>query len=225
MRKHRLYGFSLAMLAAAGTGTGVAVTQWPGHDQHSGASGTNDPNARGPVRSSNVDYIVKSSAKQRALRRKFISFETKQFLIKANQFTQWVNAGKWDQYVAQQNLEQASEAQQAQAQDAGQAQQQTPSTSTVSNDSGSAPSSDASGGGAGGGLAALRACESGGDYSDNTGNGFYGAYQFSQSTWDSLGMSGLPSDASPAQQDAAAEELQAEDGWSPWPACSAELGL
>jgi uncharacterized protein YabE (DUF348 family) len=52
-------------------------------------------------------------------------------------------------------------------------------------------------------LAKLRQCESGGNYADNTGNGYYGAYQFSLGTWERLGYSGLPSDAPPAQQDAA----------------------
>lgn len=52
-------------------------------------------------------------------------------------------------------------------------------------------------------LSALRDCESGGNYEDNTGNGYYGAYQFSLSTWERLGYSGLPSDASPGTQDTA----------------------
>jgi hypothetical protein len=68
-------------------------------------------------------------------------------------------------------------------------------------------------------------CESGGNYAENTGNGYYGAYQFSLSTWYGLGFTGLPSDASPATQDAAAAELQAEAGWGQWPSCSAQLGL
>ena len=71
----------------------------------------------------------------------------------------------------------------------------------------------------------LRLCESGDNYSENSGNGYYGAYQFSLSTWESIGYSGLPSDASPAVQDQAAEKLQALAGWGPWPGCSAELGL
>src|SRR4051812_24807496 len=74
-------------------------------------------------------------------------------------------------------------------------------------------------------FARLRACESGGNYSTNTGNGFYGAYQFDLGTWQGLGHSGRPSDASPATQDSAARELQSERGWSPWPACSRRLGL
>lgn len=52
-------------------------------------------------------------------------------------------------------------------------------------------------------LLKLRQCESGGNYAINTGNGYYGAYQFSLGTWQRLGYSGLPSDAPPSQQDAA----------------------
>ena len=74
-------------------------------------------------------------------------------------------------------------------------------------------------------FARLRACESGGNYATNTGNGFYGAYQFDLRTWQGLGGSGRPSDASAATQDALAQRLQSQRGWSPWPACSARLGL
>lgn len=52
-------------------------------------------------------------------------------------------------------------------------------------------------------LGALRQCESGGNYQSNTGNGYYGAYQFSPSTWQSLGYGGLPSAAAPYTQDQA----------------------
>lgn len=68
-------------------------------------------------------------------------------------------------------------------------------------------------------LAQLRACESGGAYSTNTGNGFYGAYQFDLQTWASVGGSGLPSDASPAEQDYRAALLWRSRGSSPWPVC------
>jgi len=78
---------------------------------------------------------------------------------------------------------------------------------------------------AGGVWAELRNCESGGNYSADTGNGFYGAYQFTQQTWTDLGFPGSPSQASPAMQDAAAEKLQASAGWGQWPACAAALGL
>ena len=77
----------------------------------------------------------------------------------------------------------------------------------------------------GGVWAELRHCESGGNYAEDTGNGYYGAYQFSPITWTALGFPGLPSNASPAMQDQAAQELQARSGWGQWPACSRKLGL
>jgi hypothetical protein len=70
-------------------------------------------------------------------------------------------------------------------------------------------------------LASIRQCESGGNYATNTGNGFYGAYQFTLQTWQGLGYSGLPSDASPAVQDQAAAQLLSQMGSSPWPVCGA----
>jgi resuscitation-promoting factor RpfB len=73
--------------------------------------------------------------------------------------------------------------------------------------------------------AALRKCESNGNYAINTGNGYYGAYQFAASTWRKLGYSGLPHEAAPAVQDEAARKLQASAGWGPWPACTRKLGL
>ena len=73
--------------------------------------------------------------------------------------------------------------------------------------------------------AELRECESGDNYTIDTGNGFYGAYQFAEPTWLGLGYSGFPNQAPPAVQDQAAQRLQAMDGWGPWPGCSAKLGL
>lgn len=73
--------------------------------------------------------------------------------------------------------------------------------------------------------AALAACESGGNPSTNTGNGYYGMYQFSLPTWRSVGGSGLPSEASAAEQTMRAQILQARSGWGQWPACTAKLGL
>jgi len=72
---------------------------------------------------------------------------------------------------------------------------------------------------------ALRTCESSDNYSENTGNGFFGAYQFSQSTWTGLGFPGRPDQESPAMQDEAAQKDQAQSGWGQWPACAAALGL
>ena len=74
-------------------------------------------------------------------------------------------------------------------------------------------------------FARLRQCESGGNYAINTGNGFYGAYQFDRGTWNGLGFGGRADQAAPATQDAAAAKLQSQRGWSPWPACSRRLGL
>lgn len=71
----------------------------------------------------------------------------------------------------------------------------------------------------------LAECESGGDPGTDTGNGYYGLYQFSQGTWEAMGGSGLPSDASAAEQTMRAQALQRQSGWGQWPACSAALGL
>ena len=68
-------------------------------------------------------------------------------------------------------------------------------------------------------LSSIAECESGGDYSANTGNGYYGAYQFTQETWESVGGSGLPSEASAEEQDMRAQMLLEQSGSSPWPNC------
>lgn len=73
--------------------------------------------------------------------------------------------------------------------------------------------------------AQLAQCESGGDPTTNTGNGYYGLYQFSQQTWVAMGGSGLPSEASAAEQTMRAQKLQAQSGWGQWPGCAAKLGL
>ncbi len=78
---------------------------------------------------------------------------------------------------------------------------------------------------AGGVWAELRQCESGDNYSDDTGNGYYGAYQFSLQTWHGIGYPGYPNLAAPSVQDQAAEALQARSGWGQWPECAAKLGL
>jgi hypothetical protein len=73
--------------------------------------------------------------------------------------------------------------------------------------------------------AKLRFCEAGGDYTRNSGNGYYGAYQFSISTWANYGGFVRPDTAPPAVQDAKAQATQAARGWTPWPACARKLGL
>lgn len=71
----------------------------------------------------------------------------------------------------------------------------------------------------------LASCESGGNWSINTGNGYYGGLQFNVGTWRSNGGSGYPHQASKAEQIRVAKNLHASRGFSPWPACSTKLGL
>ncbi len=68
-------------------------------------------------------------------------------------------------------------------------------------------------------LEAIAACESGGDPSTDTGNGFYGKYQFDLATWQAVGGHGNPAHASEAEQNRRAEILYARAGASPWPVC------
>ena len=72
---------------------------------------------------------------------------------------------------------------------------------------------------------ALAQCESGGNWSINTGNGFSGGLQFTSSTWAAYGGTGSPADASREQQIAVAERVQASQGWGAWPSCASQLGL
>lgn len=71
----------------------------------------------------------------------------------------------------------------------------------------------------------LAQCESSGNWSTNTGNGYAGGLQFSQSTWAAHGGSGSAANASREQQIAVAQKVQASQGWGAWPACAAKLGL
>lgn len=71
----------------------------------------------------------------------------------------------------------------------------------------------------------LARCESGGNWSINTGNGYYGGLQFSLSSWKAVGGSGLPSQASREEQISRAEMLKARQGWGAWPACTKKMGL
>ena len=72
----------------------------------------------------------------------------------------------------------------------------------------------------------LAACESGGNWAINTGNGYYGGLQFNLGTWQAYGGSGLPSNASRETQIAIATKLRdASGGYGAWPGCAASLGL
>ena len=68
-------------------------------------------------------------------------------------------------------------------------------------------------------------CESGGDWSINTGNGYYGGVQFLPSTWRAYGGTGMPHQASRAEQIAVAQRTLAAQGPGAWPTCSRKAGL
>ncbi|GAB4079740.1 LysM peptidoglycan-binding domain-containing protein [Modestobacter muralis] len=69
-------------------------------------------------------------------------------------------------------------------------------------------------------------CESGGNWAINTGNGYYGGLQFSQSTWAGYGGTAYAAradQATPAQQIAVAEKVLAGQGVGAWPTCGKRL--
>lgn len=71
-------------------------------------------------------------------------------------------------------------------------------------------------------------CESGGNWTINTGNGYYGGLQFSPRTWQSFGGGAFAATADGAtrsQQIAIAEKVLRAQGWKAWPTCSRKVGL
>ncbi len=70
----------------------------------------------------------------------------------------------------------------------------------------------------------LAQCESGGDWNTQTGNGFGGGLQFTDSTWHAFGGSGSPESAGRSEQIAVAERVKAAQGMSAWPSCSKKTG-
>jgi Tfp pilus assembly protein FimV len=95
-------------------------------------------------------------------------------------------------------------------------------TATTSAPATASPSALPSAGGAN--WAAIAACESGGNWSANTGNGFYGGLQFSQGTWDAYGGGQYAASAnlaSESQQIAVADRVLAGQGIGAWPVCGA----
>ena len=70
----------------------------------------------------------------------------------------------------------------------------------------------------------LAQCESYGNWSLNSGNGYYGGLQFSLATWQDVGGAGYPHQASRDEQIHRGKILQARYGWSQWPHCSGQLG-
>jgi LysM repeat protein len=75
---------------------------------------------------------------------------------------------------------------------------------------------------------AVAQCESTGNWSINTGNGYYGGLQFSASTWAAYGGTAYASSADQAtegQQIAVAEKVLASQGPGAWPVCGPQAGL
>lgn len=73
----------------------------------------------------------------------------------------------------------------------------------------------------------LAQCESTQNWDANTGNGFKGGLQFTDSTWRAYGghkYAPTADQASRAEQIAVAEKVQKGQGWGAWPACSRKLG-
>nr|WP_304952500.1 transglycosylase family protein [Yimella sp. cx-51] len=68
-------------------------------------------------------------------------------------------------------------------------------------------------------------CESGGNWSINTGNGYYGGLQFTLQTWRGFGGTGMPQNASKAEQIRVAQRVLAGQGPGAWPVCSVRAGL
>lgn len=71
----------------------------------------------------------------------------------------------------------------------------------------------------------VAACESSGNWSADTGNGYYGGLQFLPSTWRAFGGTGMPDDASKAEQIRVAQRTLAAQGPGAWPVCSRKAGL
>jgi nucleoid-associated protein YgaU len=74
----------------------------------------------------------------------------------------------------------------------------------------------------------VAACESGGNWSISTGNGYYGGLQFSRSTWLAYGGAAYGSTANQAsreQQIAVAQRVLAGQGPGAWPNCGPRAGL
>ena len=71
---------------------------------------------------------------------------------------------------------------------------------------------------------AIAQCESGGNWSTNTGNGVYGGLQFKQATWSANGGVGNPATASREEQIRVAENVLRTQGLDAWPTCGAQAG-
>jgi hypothetical protein len=72
---------------------------------------------------------------------------------------------------------------------------------------------------------AMARCESGGNWSADTGNGFYGGLQFTPATWASNGGVGSPSAASRDEQIRVARNVLRTQGIGAWPVCGGPIGM
>lgn len=70
----------------------------------------------------------------------------------------------------------------------------------------------------------LAGCEASGDWSANTGNGYYGGIQFSLSSWQAVGGTGYPHEASRSEQIRRGQLLWEQGGWRHWPGCARKFG-
>src|SRR5699024_10831264 len=121
-----------------------------------------------------------------------------------------------EEAAAQEAAEQAA-AEEAAAQEAAQQEQQQQEVQTQNQSA--APSSNS-----GLNWGALAACESGGNPSIVSSNGkYHGLYQFDARTWQSVGGSGVASQASAAEQTQRAQQLYDSRGSQPWPVCGSRL--
>ena len=66
---------------------------------------------------------------------------------------------------------------------------------------------------------AVAACESGGNWGINTGNGYYGGLQFTMGTWKANGGAGSPHNAPKSEQIRVAENVLNRQGIGAWPVC------
>jgi Spy/CpxP family protein refolding chaperone len=71
---------------------------------------------------------------------------------------------------------------------------------------------------------AMAQCESGGNWSANTGNGFYGGLQFTPATWAANGGMGSPAEAGRDEQIRVARNVLRTQGLGAWPVCGGPVG-
>lgn len=144
------------------------------------------------------------------------------FLHDATVMAEVENSRKFWGYV--EGVQQARAAEAARAEEAARAAEAAEQAAPAAEPERPAPAPQAAPTGGGGRWDALAQCESGGNWSINTGNGYYGGLQFSLQTWQAFGGSGMPHENSPGAQIAVAERVLASQGWGAWPSCSSQLG-